>query len=359
MLEEISILERGKRQVCLYVCKECGYERVARRDSVKRYNYACGNCKKIEKRELEKEKEKVKKERKEATFINNYREKESEGVNIEKAKRKQEFREYKGNYLVSDKGRIYKKSTGKYLKGTETYRGDRRISINGKGEYLHRIVAEVFKVEGEGETVNHKNGNPRDNRAVNLEYLTFEENLSHARDIGKTGNKKRGYGVEELKEAVEEIKRIKKEKKVSTKKAASELGYNVKWLMEKCKEEGVCWDIPNKQWRAKSQVESVEEAEKIVLDVTRLRIIEGLTSETACEEVGVSNSLFNKCRKSLGYPEVKTRGDNDIRDNGLIKYCMGEGYTTQEITNFLYKTRQKNEFVINRIQWLKILGEWG
>lgn len=57
------------------------------------------------------------------------------------------------------------------------------LSINGlhKTYRLHRIVAKAFlpKIEGK-EHVNHKNGNKRDNRADNLEWVTQAENNLHS-----------------------------------------------------------------------------------------------------------------------------------------------------------------------------------
>ena len=44
----------------------------------------------------------------------------------------------------------------------------------------HRVVAETFFGLAEGMTVNHKNGDKRDNRVENLEYVTAGENTTHS-----------------------------------------------------------------------------------------------------------------------------------------------------------------------------------
>lgn len=45
---------------------------------------------------------------------------------------------------------------------------------------VHRVVAETFFGLANGMTVNHKNGDKRDNRVENLEYVTASENTSHS-----------------------------------------------------------------------------------------------------------------------------------------------------------------------------------
>jgi hypothetical protein len=99
-------------------------------------------------------------------------------------------------YEVSSLGRIksYKvnKVNGKLLYGKDSkgYVGiDIRINGKTKQELLHRLVLSTFcPVEGWEElTVNHKNGNRKDNRLENLEWMTNSENTSHARRTLKTG----------------------------------------------------------------------------------------------------------------------------------------------------------------------------
>ena len=60
------------------------------------------------------------------------------------------------------------------------------ISINDPfGGYIHRIVAYYFVPNPEGKpTVNHKDGNKKNNNVNNLEWQYYDEQACHAIDMG-------------------------------------------------------------------------------------------------------------------------------------------------------------------------------
>lgn len=64
-----------------------------------------------------------------------------------------------------------------------------RVSLSKEGKtrwvLVHRLVAEYFCEKREGcNEVNHKDGNPKNNAAVNLEWCNRRENVLHAMNSG-------------------------------------------------------------------------------------------------------------------------------------------------------------------------------
>ena len=104
------------------------------------------------------------------------------------------------NYEVSDSGLVRSKDRtltqsasvrsaayerflpGKELRAVPSkITGYLQVSLSGKARHsVHRLVALAFcSGYREGMVVNHKNGIRDDNRAVNLEWVTHSENVSH------------------------------------------------------------------------------------------------------------------------------------------------------------------------------------
>lgn len=87
---------------------------------------------------------------------------------------------FDGTLEVSNKGRI-RKDGNKYL-GVHVHKtGYCIVSVNGKNQYLHRIVWEGFNGKiPEGYEIDHKDCNKLNNSLYNLEMVTHQENMKRA-----------------------------------------------------------------------------------------------------------------------------------------------------------------------------------
>jgi len=87
-------------------------------------------------------------------------------------------------YEVNSQGQVRRKA--QLLKPGSIPSGHLTVALcKGKGKpksmYVHRLVALAFLNNPESKrVVNHKNGNPKDNRLENLEWATHSENNAHA-----------------------------------------------------------------------------------------------------------------------------------------------------------------------------------
>ena len=86
------------------------------------------------------------------------------------------------HYIDGRKGRLPEK----ILRGSRMNFGYISITFDSKTRRLmHQVVAQAFLGAAEyRQTVNHKDGNKTNNRVENLEWATYKENNSHARNTG-------------------------------------------------------------------------------------------------------------------------------------------------------------------------------
>lgn len=99
---------------------------------------------------------------------------------------------YENHYVVSNKGRVKgigKKSKYRILVPMIHQQGYERVrlSVSGKHRFflIHRLVAEAFIFNPDQKaTVNHIDGNKRNNCVENLEWATQSENNLHAHRTG-------------------------------------------------------------------------------------------------------------------------------------------------------------------------------
>lgn len=115
-----------------------------------------------------------------------------------------------GAYILYSDGRIFKKSTSKFMTGSTNSDGYIQVCQYGTLKKIHRIIAEAFVPNPENKPqVNHINGIKTDNRYENLEWCTQSENILHAFKIGlNIPNRGSKNGFSKLKELeVLEIRR--------------------------------------------------------------------------------------------------------------------------------------------------------
>lgn len=101
---------------------------------------------------------------------------------------------FNGKFAVSNCGQIRNNKTGKVLKLNVNGEGYLHVTVkpsgrNGKayGIRVHREVAKAFVPEVSEKTfVNHIDGVKTNNHYTNLEWVTNQENLDHAKKLGLT-----------------------------------------------------------------------------------------------------------------------------------------------------------------------------
>lgn len=108
---------------------------------------------------------------------------------------------YEGHYAATKCGRIFSFKSNKYLK-PHIHKGYERLTLYrdgiGRSFDVHRLVALAWVPNPNNHPmVNHKDGNKRNNRAENLEWVTPRENASHAVSRGLFGGKRRTLTMKE------------------------------------------------------------------------------------------------------------------------------------------------------------------
>lgn len=137
--------------------------------------------------------------------------------------------DFRGEYQVSNYGEVRNVKTGNILTPTRVNIEHKYLRVHIKKHMfrIHRIVAFMFpEICGkwfEGATVNHKDGNPQNNVAENLEWLSMEENLYAAEH-------RRPKPITQLTFNGEEVRRWN-----SINQAARELGIGKKLIREVCR----------------------------------------------------------------------------------------------------------------------------
>ena len=142
---------------------------------------------------------------------------------------------YHDRYIAFSDGRIANANTGKVLSPGKMSKGymtvclyDGSVPKKPKSFLVHRLIAVAFLGDCDLQ-VNHKNGDRSDNRLENLEWVTNQENIDHARNVlGKTGH---GTANGRCKIPPEVVVKIKEKGRTAV-EWAKELGCHVDYIRQ-------------------------------------------------------------------------------------------------------------------------------
>ena len=85
------------------------------------------------------------------------------------------------DYEITKDGEVINKHSGRYVKPQKNGKGYYRVSIGGRLQFVHRLVATKYIPNPNNlPQVNHKDGNKLNNCADNLEWVTNQQNRDHA-----------------------------------------------------------------------------------------------------------------------------------------------------------------------------------
>lgn len=92
---------------------------------------------------------------------------------------------FNNNYLIYPDGQVWSKLTNKFLSRDKNSIGYKRVIIDNKKYFIHRLVALHFvNNPNNNPIVNHIDGNKENNNYKNLEWCTRSENDKHAYALG-------------------------------------------------------------------------------------------------------------------------------------------------------------------------------
>jgi hypothetical protein len=138
---------------------------------------------------------------------------------------------FEGLYAITEDGQVWSYRNSRFLQPVTVGKGYLGVGLSRNRivfpEYVHRLVASAFIDNPEGKrTVNHKDGNKKNNHVSNLEWATHQEQIDHAISTGLMNVVGENNGYSKLNGTeVEEIRIKYSSKKFSHEQLAEQ--YNV------------------------------------------------------------------------------------------------------------------------------------
>lgn len=181
------------------------------------------------------------------------------------------------NYFITSEGKVLNhKLEERKLKLTQTGYLEISLKMNSTNKIkwyrVHRLVAQTFIKNSENKPfVNHKDGNKTNNNVSNLEWVTHQENMEHAKNFSLVHRAEKNHKSIHTTEQVEEICKLL-ELGYRNSDIAKTLGvklHNVSLIKT-----GVCWRHISCKYRipSKSRTLSCETIHWICQ-----KLVEGLT----------------------------------------------------------------------------------
>ena len=111
-----------------------------------------------------------------------------------------DVKDYEGYYQVSDTGLVLSYHSGKILTPVNAGNGYYRVTLckgkSRKNVLIHKLVAEAFIENPNGfKCVNHKDENPANNCADNLEWCSYQYNNTYGNRLNNINRPVRQYSL--------------------------------------------------------------------------------------------------------------------------------------------------------------------